>query len=71
MNKIIIVFHSTRDAINAERMCLRSGLRCQAVPVPRHITADCGIALEVDIEDRNAAEALLKKENIAAVCHGG
>jgi hypothetical protein len=71
MNKIIIVFHSTHDAISAERVCLRSGLRCQAVPVPRHITSDCGIALEVEREDRNAAEALLRKENISADCHDG
>jgi hypothetical protein len=69
MNKIIIVFHSTHDAINAERMCLRSGLRCQAIPVPREITAECGIALEVNPEDKIAVQSLFEKENISAIFH--
>ena len=66
MGKTIFVFHSTHDAIAAERACLRKGVSCQAIPVPRDITAECGIALEVDGKDKNAAAIVLEKESISA-----
>ena len=70
MEKSIFVFNSTRDAIKAERACLRRGVDCQAVPVPRDITAECGIALEFYSKDRNAVEEILKMDDISAVFYG-
>jgi hypothetical protein len=67
MKKIIILFHSTRDAINAERTCLRKGIICQAIPVPRDLSADCGIALEVNGEDETAVKTLFNTETISGV----
>ena len=69
MEKIIILFHSTHDAINAERTCLRKGISCQAIPVPREIAAECGIALEINPKDKIAVQSLFKKENISVVFH--
>jgi hypothetical protein len=66
MNKIIVLFSSTRDTITAERVCLRNAVPCQAIPVPRNITADCGIALEINREDEVAVQSLFEKESIAA-----
>jgi plasmid stability protein len=65
--KIIILFHSTHDAITAERACLKSGISCQAVPVPRDLAADCGIALEIDSQEAAAVAAVLDKERISAI----
>jgi Protein of unknown function (DUF3343) len=67
MQKIIILFHSTRDAINAERSCLRKGISCQAIPVPRDLSAECGIALDVDRESVVEVKSILEKEGISAV----
>lgn len=69
LEKIIILFHSTLEAINAERACLRKGISCQAIPVPREITAECGIALEVTPEDKIVVQSLFDTENISAVFH--
>jgi hypothetical protein len=66
MNKIIVLFNSTRDAITAERTCLRNAIPCQAIPVPRNIAADCGIALEINGEDEAAVQSLFEKESISA-----
>jgi hypothetical protein len=48
-------------------MCLRSGLQCQAIPVPRDMTSECGIALEVIKEDKTTVEKIFEKEKISAV----
>ncbi len=63
---LIVLFESTRAAIAAERACRRSGISCQAIPVPREITAECGIALQIDEGDRTAVEEVLAAEQVAA-----
>jgi Protein of unknown function (DUF3343) len=69
MEKVVIVFHSTHDAIRAERVCLRKGIRCQAIPVPRNLSAECGIALEVNRNDETAARILFEEENLSGIFH--
>ena len=66
MNKVIAVFDSTRAAINAERLCVKNGVSCQVVPVPRDISAECGIALEIEPGDRNVVEKIFNQETIKA-----
>ncbi|HMD68770.1 MAG TPA: DUF3343 domain-containing protein [Chitinivibrionales bacterium] len=66
MNNVIAVFESTHAAIEGERACLAAGIKCQAIPLPREISAGCGIALEIPDSEAAAAEALLHKTGIAA-----
>jgi hypothetical protein len=67
MQKTIILFHSTHDAIHAERTCLRNKVSCQAIPVPADLSAECGIALEVNRCDVPAVKSLFEKESITGV----
>ena len=51
--KILLVFESTRAVILAERECKKKGFKCIAVPTPREYAAQCGIALEVNANDKD------------------
>lgn len=64
MNKVIVVFDSTRTAINAEKLCLKNAVSCQVIPVPRDISSDCGIALEIGEGDRDDVEKIFKREKL-------
>jgi hypothetical protein len=64
MNKVIVVFDSTRAAINAEKLCVKNVIPCQVIPVPRDISAECGIALEVNEGDRKAVEKIFGQEKL-------
>jgi hypothetical protein len=64
MKKRIVLFQSTHNAIKAERLCLQAGIACQVIPVPREISSDCGVALEINDGDRELVEQLLKKNSI-------
>ena len=64
MKTVVALFESTRAAIRAERACRAAGIKCQAIPVPRTVSAGCGIALEISNEDRGAAEVELAKAGI-------
>ena len=52
---LIITFPSTAAAMEAESFCLEQGLPGRIIPVPREITAGCGLAWRAPPE----AEALL------------
>lgn len=42
----VVLFDSTHHVLAAERVFKERGVRCDLVPVPRDLSADCGMALE-------------------------
>lgn len=42
-NKFVITFHSTTDAIEMEKICKLQQMPGRLVPVPRSISASCGL----------------------------
>ena len=46
--KILVLFQSTHDVIKAERTCLAAKIPVQVIPVPRSISSECGMALEIN-----------------------
>ena len=64
MQKVIVIFPSTYAAIKAERLCLQTGTPCQVIPVPRNISSDCGIALEIDQSGKKSVEKLFMEHTI-------
>ena len=49
MTRSFLLFPSVRYAIKAEALCRKQGVTCQVMPVPRQISSECGMCLEVDI----------------------
>ncbi len=66
MERLIVIFQSTHDVIKAERLCLKHGIACQAIPVPRELSAQCGIALEIPAHDGQRVENLLSDASLPA-----
>ena len=54
---LVVTFHTTTQAMAAEKFCLANGLPGRIIPVPREITAGCGLSWKAAPEDRE----LLKK----------
>jgi len=65
MQKLIVIFESTHGVIKAERLCRKDGITCQAIPVPRTISSDCSIALEINETDRHRVEQVLSANTIS------
>jgi hypothetical protein len=47
----LVTFDSIHQVLRAEKLLLASGLRVDTYPVPREVSSDCGIALDVRCED--------------------
>ena len=57
--KLIITFHTTSAAIAMEKHCKANGLPGRLIPVPREITAGCGLAWKAEPAAREALTAAL------------
>ena len=61
---LVVTFHTTAAAIGMEKLCAARGLAGRLIPVPRALTADCGMAWRAGTEDRAALTALTKAEGL-------
>ena len=56
---LVVSFYTTSAAMETEKRCRARGLEGKLIPVPRHITADCGYAWRGSLEQRDALQSLL------------
>ena len=62
--RLIITFHTTTAAMGMESACGRAALPGRLIPVPREITAGCGMAWSAPPEARAQLEAFVQQEKI-------
>ena len=61
----VLTFPSSHYALKAEKVCKDAGIRVVLIPLPREISADCGVALIVRPEARPNAEDLLGQAGVS------
>ena len=64
--KLLVTFHTTAGAMSMEKLCKRQEIPGRLIPVPRSITADCGMAWCTVPEQRPIMEALIAREGLDA-----
>lgn len=62
---LVVTFEATAAAMAAEKYCLEKGVPGRLIPVPREITAGCGLAWKVEVGQEEAVTAALKEAGIA------
>lgn len=62
--RLFVTFHTTAAAMAMEKACAEDGIEGRLLPVPRVLSADCGIAWRSEPEARPAIEALLCRRGI-------
>lgn len=62
--KLVVTFHTTTAAMAMETACAAAGLPGRLIPVPREITAGCGMAWKAEPSDRPALESFVKEKGI-------
>ena len=65
----VILFDSVHHALRSEKILKGMGIPHKLIPVPRHISSDCGVCLRFTIDLRNKIEdALNGKVDIYEIC---
>lgn len=64
----VVLFPNSQTAVQAERVFQREGIHCKLIPVPRHISNTCGLALRFPLAERESACGALDR---AGIYHSG
>ena len=62
--RCVVTFRTTTGAMAMERLCREQGVPGRLIPVPRSITAGCGMCWAAPREAREAVEDLVVKEHL-------
>ena len=60
----VVLFYSTSAAIRTESLAQRTGLEVKLIPVPRHLSSDCGVCLRFETDDTDNIAAILEDKNV-------
>ncbi|MDD5476096.1 MAG: DUF3343 domain-containing protein [Syntrophales bacterium] len=55
----IALFDSTSAVLFAEGILKEAGVSFKIIPVPRHLSSDCGVCLRFSVTDKKRVEELL------------
>ena len=55
----VMLFKSVSHALLAEKILKKAGIAHKLIPVPRHISSDCGVCLRFTTDDRERIEHAL------------
>ena len=50
---LVISFNKTTDAMMVEEYCLKNNVKGRLIPLPKEISAGCGLAWKCDIGERD------------------
>lgn len=64
---LLVTFYTTAGVMAMERACKAASLPGRFVPVPRSITADCGLAWRCEPTLRVSVEALADPEEVMGI----
>lgn len=58
-NFAVILVDSTSHAIHIEKILGQVGIETKLIPVPRHLSSDCGVCVRIDREKKQQVINLL------------
>jgi len=64
--KFVITFHTTTDAMAMEKLCKNKQAPGRLIPVPREISAGCGLSWAAPTEAKDALLGLMAEDALEA-----
>ena len=65
----VVLFQSVNSALLAEKLLKKEGIPYKLVPVPRHLSSDCGVCLRFILEhEAQIKQTLTGKVEIQSIC---
>lgn len=57
----VVLVYSTTHAMRAENFLHIARIETKLIPVPRHLSSNCGVCVRIAQSDREAAQEVLEK----------
>jgi len=62
---VVILVDSTSHALQIEKILHKQNIQSKLIPVPRHLSSDCGVCVRIASDQREMAEEILESNKIA------
>lgn len=62
--KLVVTFHTTADAMAMEKACKEYQVPGRIIPIPRAISAGCGLSWCAALEEREQIVEMMRKAGI-------
>lgn len=63
--KLVITFHTTTDAMAMEKACRQAGAPGRLIPMPRELSAGCGLTWCAEVTDRDRIRGVMERAGIS------
>lgn len=63
-NLVVILFHTSNHAFRAEKVLKDHDICCKLVPVPRHLSSDCGVCARIEASKKDDAVQILTAAHV-------
>ena len=60
----VILLYSTSYALKTESVLKKAGISCKLIPVPRHLSSDCGVCVRICESDIEIVKNILQSKNV-------
>lgn len=60
----LLALESTNVVMKLEKELLEKGLEVRVIPVPKEVTANCGLSIKFNLEDIEAVRLILEETGI-------
>lgn len=60
----VILVDSTSHALRIEKLLKEQALQCRLIPVPRHLSSDCGVCVRILALDMEGIRTMLIQHHI-------
>lgn len=64
MSHYVLLVQSTSYALKAEKLLRRHDIIPKLIPVPRHLSSDCGVCLQITATEKDVVVEILKTANM-------
>ncbi|MBR4313353.1 MAG: DUF3343 domain-containing protein [Lachnospiraceae bacterium] len=61
---LVISFNKTVDAMAVEEYCLKNNVSGRLIPLPKEISAGCGLAWKCDVSQADEMKKVFKELNV-------
>ncbi len=61
----VILVDSTSHALRIEKLLVGQDLTCKLIPVPRHLSSDCGVCVRILKKDMEAVRGMISEQQIS------
>jgi len=59
----LIAADSTHQIMKLEKLILENNIKVRIIPVPKEVTANCGLSIKFDVSDLEKIKSLIQNDN--------